>query len=179
MKKAERAAAEAQIRLRYSKMESGLTERARRLFVASEAMAFGHGGIAAASRATGHGSQCDWGRHQRSARYRGWVGRSVATDAESSARWRAQEDDGEGPIAGPRFEEIDRVYDARRSGVTATVDGAQSTQHRGSAQEARAPDKQENGVTIAQGSRLQSAGKPQAAGGRAASGSECSVRAYQ
>ena len=53
MKRAERAAAEAQIRVRFSKMENGLTERARRLFVASEAMAFGHGGIAAASRATG------------------------------------------------------------------------------------------------------------------------------
>jgi hypothetical protein len=34
-------------------VKSELTERARRLFVASEAMAFGHGGIAAASRATG------------------------------------------------------------------------------------------------------------------------------
>ena len=34
-------------------MKGALTERARRLFVASEAMAFGHGGIASASRATG------------------------------------------------------------------------------------------------------------------------------
>jgi hypothetical protein len=53
MKKAERAAAEAQIRIRYLKLKANLLERARRLFVASEAMSFGHGGIAAASRATG------------------------------------------------------------------------------------------------------------------------------
>ena len=53
MRKSERLAAEAKIRLRYRKVKSELTERARRLFVASEAMAFGHGGIAAASRATG------------------------------------------------------------------------------------------------------------------------------
>lgn len=53
MKKAERAAAEAKIRVRFFKMENRLTERARRLFVASEAMAFGHGGITAAFRATG------------------------------------------------------------------------------------------------------------------------------
>ncbi len=53
MKKSERAAAEAKIRMRYSNLKGQLTERARRLFVASEAMALGHGGIAAASRATG------------------------------------------------------------------------------------------------------------------------------
>ena len=53
MKKSERTAAEAMIRTRYRKVKSGLMERARRLFVASEAMVFGHGGIAAASRATG------------------------------------------------------------------------------------------------------------------------------
>jgi transposase len=53
MNKTERAAAEAKTRTRFLKMKSQLTERARRLFVASEAMAFGHGGIAVASRATG------------------------------------------------------------------------------------------------------------------------------
>jgi len=53
MKKAERAAAETMTRIRYGKMKGGLTERARRLFVASEAIALGHGGIEAASRATG------------------------------------------------------------------------------------------------------------------------------
>jgi hypothetical protein len=53
MRKSERTAAEAKIGLRYRKVKSALTERARRLFVASEAMACGHGGIAAASRATG------------------------------------------------------------------------------------------------------------------------------
>ena len=53
MKKTERAGAEAAIRTRYRQVEGELTERARRLFVASEAMSFGHGGIAAASRATG------------------------------------------------------------------------------------------------------------------------------
>jgi DNA-binding transcriptional MerR regulator len=44
---------EAKIRERYLKLKDSLNERARRLFVASEAIAFGHGGIAAASRATG------------------------------------------------------------------------------------------------------------------------------
>jgi Rhodopirellula transposase DDE domain len=49
----ERAAAEAKIGERYRALQSDLTERARRLFVASEAIAFGHGGIASAARATG------------------------------------------------------------------------------------------------------------------------------
>ena len=49
----ERAAAEAKIGERYRTLESDLTERARRLFVASEAIAFGHGGIASVARATG------------------------------------------------------------------------------------------------------------------------------
>ena len=53
MTKTERAATEEQIQSRYRKMKGGLTERARRLFVASEAMAIGHGGISMASRATG------------------------------------------------------------------------------------------------------------------------------
>lgn len=53
MMKSTRATAEAKVRLRYLKVKGALTERARRLFVASEAMVFGHGGIAAASRATG------------------------------------------------------------------------------------------------------------------------------
>ena len=53
MTRSERTTAEAQIRRRYLKVTGALTERARRLFVASEAMAAGHGGIAAASRATG------------------------------------------------------------------------------------------------------------------------------
>lgn len=46
-------AAEAKIRIRYRNVTGELTERARRLFVASEAMAFGYGGITSASRATG------------------------------------------------------------------------------------------------------------------------------
>jgi transposase len=45
--------AEARVKTRYNKVKDTLTERARRLFVASEAIAFGWGGIAAASRATG------------------------------------------------------------------------------------------------------------------------------
>jgi len=49
----ERAALEATIGDRYRKLKGSLTERARRLFVANEAIAFGYGGIAAASRATG------------------------------------------------------------------------------------------------------------------------------
>lgn len=38
-------------------MQGELTERARRLFIASEALAFGYGGIAAASRATGRAAR--------------------------------------------------------------------------------------------------------------------------
>ncbi|MDH5676762.1 MAG: ISAzo13 family transposase [Myxococcales bacterium] len=49
----QRAAKQESIRQRYDKLKGTLTERARRLFVASEAIAFGYGGIAAASRATG------------------------------------------------------------------------------------------------------------------------------
>jgi hypothetical protein len=44
---------EATIRERYLKLKDNLVERARRLFAASEAMAAGRGGIAAAARATG------------------------------------------------------------------------------------------------------------------------------
>jgi len=53
MKQAERERLEAQIKDRYDSVRDSLTERARRLFVAAEAKAAGHGGIAAASRATG------------------------------------------------------------------------------------------------------------------------------
>jgi transposase len=48
----ERAARGSKIRVRYGKLKSSLTERARRLFVANEALAFGYGGIVAAARAT-------------------------------------------------------------------------------------------------------------------------------
>jgi hypothetical protein len=49
----DRAARESKIGDRFTKLKASLTERARRLFVANEAIAFGHGGIAAAARATG------------------------------------------------------------------------------------------------------------------------------
>jgi hypothetical protein len=49
----ERSRRESEIRDRYGKIKGSLTERARRLFVANEAIAFGYGGIVAASRATG------------------------------------------------------------------------------------------------------------------------------
>jgi transposase len=49
----ERKAKESKIQDRFVKLKSSLSERARRLFVANEALAFGYGGIAAASRATG------------------------------------------------------------------------------------------------------------------------------
>ena len=51
--KKDRAVRESKIRDRYRKLNSSLTERARRLFVANEAIAFGYGGIIAAARATG------------------------------------------------------------------------------------------------------------------------------
>lgn len=53
MNQAERKEAEAQIRERYAALEPNLNERARRLFVAAEARTLGHGGVAAAVRATG------------------------------------------------------------------------------------------------------------------------------
>lgn len=53
MKMQERTARESEIRARYSKVRDSLTERVRRLFAASEAIAFGYGGIAATARATG------------------------------------------------------------------------------------------------------------------------------
>jgi len=53
MKQAESERVEAQIAERYGQVNDELTERARRLFIASEAKAAGHGGIAAAARATG------------------------------------------------------------------------------------------------------------------------------
>ena len=46
-------AGEAGIRERFLKLKDNLTERARRLLAASEALAFGYGGIAASARATG------------------------------------------------------------------------------------------------------------------------------
>jgi transposase len=49
----DRAEAQEKIAERFLKLKSNLTERARRLFAASEAVAFGHGGIVAASAATG------------------------------------------------------------------------------------------------------------------------------
>jgi hypothetical protein len=49
----DRAARESKIRARYRTLQGSLTERARRLFVANEAIAFGYGGIVAAARATG------------------------------------------------------------------------------------------------------------------------------
>jgi hypothetical protein len=49
----DRAVRASKIRDRYLALMENLTERARRLFVASEAIAFGYGGIVAAARATG------------------------------------------------------------------------------------------------------------------------------
>jgi len=49
----QRKEAEAEIRERYRRLEDTLNERSRRLFAASEAMAFGYGGIAAVVRAIG------------------------------------------------------------------------------------------------------------------------------
>ena len=49
----ERKAAEAEIRERFECLQGTLTERSRRLFAGSEALAFGYGGITAASRAAG------------------------------------------------------------------------------------------------------------------------------
>jgi hypothetical protein len=49
----ERKVAEAEIQARFECLRASLMERARRLFAGSEAIAFGYGGIAAVSRATG------------------------------------------------------------------------------------------------------------------------------
>lgn len=44
---------EAQIKMRYESLQGTMTERSRRLFAGSEALAYGYGGITAVSRATG------------------------------------------------------------------------------------------------------------------------------
>ena len=49
----QRKAAEAEIGERYARIKDSLTERSKRLFAASEALAFGYGGVIAVSRATG------------------------------------------------------------------------------------------------------------------------------
>lgn len=49
----DKEAEEAKIRDRYNKIRDELNERTRRLFAASEALAYGHGGIMAVHRATG------------------------------------------------------------------------------------------------------------------------------
>lgn len=49
----EKQQAEAEIKSRYASLQGTLTERSRRLFAGSEALAFGWGGITAVSRATG------------------------------------------------------------------------------------------------------------------------------
>lgn len=52
----QRKVAEAAIRERFVRLNDTLSERSRRLFAASEAMAYGFGGVAAVSRATGMSS---------------------------------------------------------------------------------------------------------------------------
>jgi Rhodopirellula transposase DDE domain len=52
----QRQEAEAEIAQRYARIKDSLSERSRRLFAASEALAFGFGGVAAVSRATGMSS---------------------------------------------------------------------------------------------------------------------------
>ena len=52
----QRKAAEVAIQERFARLNDSLSERSRRLFAASEAMAFGFGGVAAVSRATGMSS---------------------------------------------------------------------------------------------------------------------------
>jgi len=52
----QRKEAEAAIRERFVRLNDTLSERSRRLFAASEAMAYGFGGVAAVSRATGMSS---------------------------------------------------------------------------------------------------------------------------
>jgi transposase len=49
----QREKAEAAIRARFARINNTLNERSRRLYAASEAMAFGFGGVAAVTRATG------------------------------------------------------------------------------------------------------------------------------
>ena len=49
----ERIEKQRRIQERFNAIKSTLTERARRLFVANEAIVYGYGGIAAAFRATG------------------------------------------------------------------------------------------------------------------------------
>ena len=52
-KMVEKQKKEAEVKQRYASLKGTLTERSRRLFAGSEAMAFGYGGVSAVSRATG------------------------------------------------------------------------------------------------------------------------------
>jgi hypothetical protein len=93
----QRKTTEIEIKARFERLQGTLTERSRRLFAGSEALAFGYGGIAATSRATGlspqtvsHGlEECQeielgmvppLAPHRKSASWRG----SEETDTETS-----------------------------------------------------------------------------------------------
>lgn len=52
-KAAEKQRKEIEVKNQYTSLKGTLTERSRRLFAGSEALAFGYGGISAVSRATG------------------------------------------------------------------------------------------------------------------------------
>ena len=95
-----------QIAQRYAHVRESLNERARRLFVASEAVAYGYGGISLVSRATGVARRTiGVGITELHQIEGGW------TPPWGPARVRkpgvgSQEDDGEGPdvaigLAGP------------------------------------------------------------------------------
>ena len=144
-------AAEAKIRMRYRNVQGELMERARRLFVASEAMAFGYGGIAAASRATGLAASV--------------IGRGIAevraieggaapalpptrSRRPGGGRKKATEKD---PTLLADLQALVESDDARRSGVTAALDRAEPAQPRGRAHAARTPHEHEDGGPVAQG----------------------------
>ena len=107
----------ATLRTKYRAFSGSLTERSRRLWAASEAMALGHGGIALVERATGVSRStiaraCGRSRRARAAicRRNGRGGRGVAGS------------DGEGPDAarGPR--RLGRADDAGGSALAAALD---------------------------------------------------------
>ena len=109
------------IRLRYRQVHGALTERARRLFVASEAMAFGYGGITAASRAKGMAASVIGRGIVEVRAIEGGAVPALPPSGTSAGR-RSEEDDGERSDAPRRFAGAGRVDDAWLFGVAAVVD---------------------------------------------------------
>jgi hypothetical protein len=90
-----------QIAQRYAHVRESLNERARRLFVASEAVACGYGGISLVSRATGVARRTIGVGITELHQIEGWT--PPWGQARAQAGRGSQEDDGEGPDVAAGF----------------------------------------------------------------------------